>query len=63
MTLTLREVVYVPEVRKNLMFGGLLNNDCFNMVSEIDKLILSKGGVFVGQGYYCNNMFKLSIRS
>ena len=28
---------------------------------EADKFILSKGGIFVGLGYLCNSMFKVSI--
>lgn len=59
--LTLTDVVYVPEVRKNLISGGLLNKYGFKMVFEADKFVLSKGGVYVGQGYYCNGMFKLSV--
>ena len=60
-TLTLRDVVFVPEVRKNLVSGGLLNKFGFRMVFESDKFVLSKGGIYVGQGYYCNGMFKLNI--
>ena len=60
-TITLRDVVFVPEGRKNLVSGGLLNKFGFRMVFEADKFVLSKGGVFVGQGYFCNGMFKLNI--
>ncbi|KAL1299925.1 hypothetical protein AAHE18_18G143200 [Arachis hypogaea] len=49
--LTLTDVYYVPEVRKNLVSVPLLNKYGFKSVFEGDKFILSKGGVFVGKGY------------
>ena len=49
-TLTLNDVFYVPEVRKNLISGFLLNKFGFKQVYEADKFILSKGSVFVGKG-------------
>lgn len=55
--LTLKNVYYVPEVRKNLISVPLLNKSGF----EADKFILSKGGMFIGKGYLCNNMFKLNV--
>ena len=57
--LTLTNVFYVPEVRKNLVSGGLLNKFGFKLVFEADKFVLSKGGLFVGKGYLCDGMFKL----
>jgi len=60
-TLTLKDVFYVPEVRKNLIFVPLLNKNGFKSVFEGDKFILSKGGVFVGKGYLCENMLKCNI--
>ena len=62
-TLTLKDVVFVPEVRKNLMSGGELNKYGFKMVFEADKFVLSKGGIYVGHKYYCNGMFQLSINN
>ena len=50
-TLTLNDVFYVPEVRKNLVSGFLLNKFGFKQVYEADKYILSKGSVFVEKGY------------
>jgi hypothetical protein len=60
-TLTLKDVFYVPEVRKNLISVPLLNKNGFKSVFEGDKFILSKGGVFVGKGYLCENMFKCNV--
>ena len=57
---TLTNVFYVPEVRKNLVSGSLLNKFGFKLVFETDKFVLSKGGMFVGKGYACEEMFKLN---
>ena len=54
-------VLHVPDIRKNLMSANLLNKKGFKVVLESDKLILSKNGMFVGKGYSCDGMFKLSI--
>ena len=48
-TLTLTDVYHVPEVRKNLVSGSLLNKHGFKLVFESDKVILSKSGTFVGK--------------
>jgi len=60
-TLTLNDVYYVPEIRKNLISGFLLNKFNFKQVYEADKYILSKGSVFVGKGYAGSDMFKLNV--
>ncbi|PKI43676.1 hypothetical protein CRG98_035936 [Punica granatum] len=61
--LTLNNVLYVPEFRKNLVFGSLLNKHGFMMVFESDKVILSKYGMYVGNGYVCDGFFKLNLKS
>jgi len=58
---TLTNVFYVPEVRKNLVSGSLLNKFGFRLVFEADKFVLSKGGMFMGKGYACEGMFKLNV--
>ena len=58
---TLTNVFYVLEVRKNLVSANLLNKFGFRLVFEADKFILSKGGMFVGKNYLCNRMFKLNV--
>ena len=45
--LTLTNVLYLPEIRKNLVFGSLLNNHGFWMVFESNKFVLSKSGMYV----------------
>ncbi|XP_077252586.1 uncharacterized protein LOC143891992 [Tasmannia lanceolata] len=49
--LTLTDVYHVPEVRRNLVSGSLLNNNGFKLVFESNKFVLSKGETFVGKGY------------
>ena len=49
--LTLNNVLYVLEIRKNLMSRLLLNKHGFRMVFESDKVILSKSGMYVGKSY------------
>ena len=58
---TLTNVLYVPEVRKNLVSRGLLNKFGFRLVFETNEFVLSKGGIYVGKDYLCNGMFKLNV--
>ncbi|XP_075491105.1 uncharacterized protein LOC142529455 [Primulina tabacum] len=48
--LTLNNVLYVSNIRKNLLSGSLLNKHGFRIVFESDKVILLKSGMFVGKG-------------
>ena len=59
--LTLNNVLYVPEIRKNLVYGSLLNKHGFRMVFEADKVVVSKSWVFMGKGYVSNGLFKLNV--
>ncbi|WJZ85230.1 hypothetical protein VitviT2T_004776 [Vitis vinifera] len=58
--LTLTNVLYVPEIRKNLVSGSLLNNHGFRLVFESNKFVLSKSGMYVGKGYMSDGMWKLN---
>ncbi|KAK0599546.1 hypothetical protein LWI29_006218 [Acer saccharum] len=60
-TLTLVNVLHVPDMCKNLISGDLLNKRGFKLVYESDKFVLSKNGTFIGQGYSCNGMIKLNL--
>ena len=53
--------MFVPEIRKNLVSANLLCKSGIRVVLEYDKIVLSKNGAFVGKGYSCDGMFKLSI--
>ena len=59
--LALTNVLYVPEIRKNLVFGSLLNNHGFRLVFESNKFVLSKSGMYVGKGYVSDGMWKLNV--
>ncbi|KAD3336335.1 hypothetical protein E3N88_31854 [Mikania micrantha] len=59
--LTLSNVLYVPDIRKSLVSGWLLNKHGFRLVFESDKFVLTKRGMFVGKGYAQNGMFKLNV--
>ncbi|KAL6328584.1 hypothetical protein AAG906_038779 [Vitis piasezkii] len=61
--LTLTNVLYVPEIRKNLVSGSLLNNHGFRLVFESNKFTLSKSGMYVGKGYMSDGMWKLNVVS
>ncbi|XP_074560084.1 uncharacterized protein LOC141816146, partial [Curcuma longa] len=61
--LTLNNVLYVPEIRKNLVSGSLLSKHGFRIVFESDRVVLSKNGMFVGKGYENDGLFKLSNSS
>ena len=59
--LTLNNVLYVPEIRKNLVSGSLLSKHGFRMVFELDKVVLTKAGMYVGKGYMSDGLFKLNV--
>ena len=59
--ITLTNVLYVPEIRKNLVSGPMLSKKGFKLVFESDKFILTKGGMYVGKGYLAEGMFKLNV--
>ena len=60
-TLTLIDVLHVPDMCKNLVSGDLLNKRGFKLVYESDKFVLSKNGQFIGKGYSCNGMIKINV--
>nr|GEW16971.1 zinc finger, CCHC-type [Tanacetum cinerariifolium] len=53
-TIILFNVLYALKLRKNLVYGSVLNKCGYKQVYESDKYILSNSGVFVGFGYYNN---------
>ena len=50
-TVQLKNVQYVPTIKKNLVSGSLLCRDGFKLVFESNKYILSKFGTFIGKDY------------
>ncbi|KAL5582150.1 hypothetical protein UlMin_014592 [Ulmus minor] len=59
--LTLNNVLYVPEIHKNLVSGSLLSKHGFRMVFESKKVVLTKSGMYVGKGYVTEWLFKLNV--
>ncbi|KAL4029933.1 hypothetical protein IC575_008161 [Cucumis melo] len=62
-TLSLNNVLYVPSLRRNLVFGSLLNRAGLKIVLEGDKVFLTKNREFVGKGYLSNGLFLLNTIS
>ena len=61
--LTLKDVLYTPSMRKNLMSSYLLNKAGFKQTMEFDQYVISKKGLFVGKWYAYDRMFKLYIEN
>ena len=59
--LTLMDVLFVPEIGKNLVSTSLLSKKGFKLVFESDKLVLTKGGAFIGKGYMSEGLFKINV--
>ena len=59
--LTLKDVLYTPSIRKNLMSSFLLNKAGFKQTMESDNYVITKKGLFVGKGYVCDGIFKLNV--
>ena len=59
--LTLTNVQYVLQIRKNLESGLFLNNHGFRLVFESNKLVLSKSGMYIGKRYMSDGMWKLNL--
>ena len=53
---TLKNVLYVPKICKNIVFGSLLNIHGFRMVFESNKFVVSKSEMYVGKGYMSDGM-------
>ena len=59
--LTLNDVLHVPEIQKNLVFGSLLSKKGFKLVFVSNNFILTKNGMYVGKGYMSNGLFKMNV--
>ena len=60
---TLKDVLYTPSIKKNLMSSFLLNKASFKQTIESDNYIICKNGLFVSKGYACDGMFKLNVEN
>jgi GAG-pre-integrase domain len=59
--LVLKDVMHVPEIRKNLISGSLLVKKGFCLVFQADKVVLKHQGMYVGRGYLYNGLFKMNV--
>ena len=59
--LTLENVLYVPEIHQNLVFGSMLNSHGFRMLFQSGKFVLSNSRMYVGKGYMSDGMWKLNL--
>jgi hypothetical protein len=57
----LKHVQHVPSIRKNLVSGSILCRDGYKIVLESNKCVVSRHGTFVGKGYDCGGLFRLSL--
>jgi hypothetical protein len=51
----------VPSIKKNLVSAFMLCRDGYKVVLESNKCVVSKHGTFVGKGYDCGGLFRLSL--
>ena len=61
--LTLKDVLYTPSMRKNLMSSFFLNKAGFKQTMKSNIYVITKRGLFVGKGYACDGMFKLNVKN
>ena len=59
--LTLDNVFYVLELRRNLIFISLLYKNEFKCVTISGKIVISKGEVYVGKGYLTEGLYKMNV--
>ena len=55
-TLTLKNVLHVPEIRKNLVSTSLMVKNGFKVVFVSDKVVISKNDMYVGKGYLSDGL-------
>jgi hypothetical protein len=60
-TVRLKNVNHVPSINKNLVSRSLLCRNGYKIVFESNKFVISKFGNFVGKGYECGGLFRLSL--
>ncbi|KAJ9556888.1 LOW QUALITY PROTEIN: hypothetical protein OSB04_011502 [Centaurea solstitialis] len=61
--LILTDVLHVPSLTKNLIYGPILSKKGFKIVFESDKFVITKGGAYVGKGYLHEGLLKLYVNN
>jgi hypothetical protein len=59
--ITLDNVFYIADIRKNLVYSSLLSKNNFKIIFENNKFVLTKNKMFVRSEYVCNDIFKINI--
>ena len=57
----LSDVLYVPDIRWNLVSASLLGKVGVMILFESDKIVLTKNDAFVGKGYCNQGLFMLNV--
>ena len=60
-TLSLNNVLQVPNIRENLVSIALLGKVGVKVFIEVDRIVMTKNNVFVGKGFCNQGLFVLSI--
>jgi hypothetical protein len=60
-TVLLNNVQHVSSIKKNLVSGSMMCRDGYKIVLESNKCVVSRYGTFVGKGYDCGGLFRLSL--
>ena len=60
-TLALNDVLYVPEIRANLISVSLPGMTVVKFSFEFDKIVMTKNNVLIGKGYCNQGLFLFSV--
>jgi hypothetical protein len=60
-TVLLKNVQHVSSIKKNLVSGSMMCRDGYKIVLESNKCVVSRHGTFIGKGYDCGGLFRLSL--
>ena len=58
---SLFNILHVPNIKKDMVSNGILNDWGCKQVIKSDKFVSSKHDVFIGFGYLGNQMLRLNI--
>ena len=60
-TLALNDVLYVPDIRANLISVSLLGKAGVKVSFQSDKIVMTKNNVLIGKGYCNQGLFMLNV--
>ena len=60
-TVLLKNMQHVPSIKKNLVSGSQICRDGFKIMLESNNCVVSRHGTFIGKGYDCGGLFRLSL--